>query len=139
MPLIENTPPIGNGHQRGKVGADGIKRKGNIDIRAVEQRRAAGLKLRPSRHGRWAARGRMATTRAATRAFSSSVSPGNGDESAGRLIAGDLRRHLFDAAGGLNAIGQTDVHRNCRRSLFLLRLRHACIVDKRMVFECQLV
>ena len=59
------------------------------------------------------ASGRSASTRAATRAFSSSRLARQGDEGAGRLVAGDLGRQRLDAAGCLDAIGEDDHCGSC--------------------------
>ena len=94
-----------DGHQGRKIGADGIERKGDIDIGAAEA--AHGLRRLRARSGaRHRASGRIARTRAATRAFSSSRLAGNRHEGAGRLVAGDLVRHRLDAAGRFDAVGE---------------------------------
>ena len=89
-----------------KVGADGIERKADVDLGALEGPRSPRL----GQEG-WLAPAssmRIASTRAATRAFSSSVSPGKRDEGAGRLVAGDLRRQRLDASRRLDPVGQHD-------------------------------
>ena len=62
----------GDRHERGKIGPDGIEWEIDVGLGAVER-----PALRPSEGGAApGSSGRTAATRAATRAFSSSVSPG---------------------------------------------------------------
>ncbi len=74
-PLIEKTPPMAMVISADKIGADRIERKGDIDIGALERpgSPASGNGGLSASASEW----RIASTRAATRAFSSSVSPGS--------------------------------------------------------------
>ena len=86
-------PADADRHQRREICADGLDRKADLGIRRGCRAARGGVRLREGRDGQRLEIGRQ-STRAATRAFSSAVSPGTGTN-----VPVDWSLAIFSAIG----------------------------------------